>query len=232
MKIKPITSLVILMTLGAISNALAGSGESALNFTLTANISQSGPENDVQIRLYNHSGNRILLPNLNLYLEGKIDSADNMVFGSTGNFRNAREYPEIAPNNIYVIEVYSENPAVMHQTVKFSTERIQLKNGTDNAHVIYGHTAIVEEDPSRIFYGPKNRVPDEALQAINQPGYFAMLSGTVGGGYTASLNPQAGYSLYLPISFFGHLPNWGKNIANYAPGNYSGTGTVNIAATW
>ena len=226
MKIKLITTTVALLTLGAIGSALAGQGENNLNFTLNADVTQATPGNEVQFRLYDHIGTQLPLNSLNLTLQEVMDIDGNIVFGSTGN--GGENNREIAPKDIYVMEVYSDNPATAYQTIKVVSSTVSLQHGSDTTNVISAHYAMLKDSAHQSYHSAtQGKVPAVAIQQISTPQIFLLPEP-----YNGNFNtPTAGSAVYMPFSFLGWLPD-GSGITDYTPGAYTGSGDIIVTATW
>lgn len=227
MKLKKIATVFALLAVGAVGSALAGQGENILHYTLNTDLTKSTSDN-VLIRLYDHAGNKLPSNNLNLQLQEILDTDSNLVWGSTGKFGNVKDDPEIAPKDVYIVEVYSQDQTLKYSLVKFEANEISLKNGADEQHTLTARPTVLYDQP-RAFYGPADQVPADAINAVSTPKIFALL-GVAGLNTTGA--EKAGYSVYMPISFFAWLPNWGNDISNYTPGTYTGSGDIIITATW
>ena len=228
MKIKLITAAIALLTVGVITTAVASQGENNLAFTLNANVTKATPGDDVRFRLYNHNGTELPSDSLTMSLQEVLDTDNNLVFGSTGNIGNDRSTPEIAPDNIYVLEVYSQSGQVEYSKIGIKTQAVSLDNGTDDQHVITAKYAILHDKPST-YAGPAGTVPADAITRISSAQYFDLLNGE---STTDITGAQKGTAFYMPFSFFGHLPNWGDDISQYTPGDYTKSGQLIITAHW
>lgn len=232
MKMKTI-SLISSITLGMIGTSLAGYDEKQINYLLNATLSQDSPVSSLTIKLYRHDGTPIDLGTLTHTLNSVIDTEGNLVFGSTGEFNKTKDVPKIAPDNIYVIEVSHENPNATIQKTQFGFKKTYLQNGANTGKVLHGYPVVIAQDKNS-FSGAPGAVPDEVKQLISQPVYFVGLASEINEiGYGFSVNsPGQGRAIYLPVSFFAHLDEWGRETASYPLGNYSGAGTIDISATW
>ena len=229
MKIKLITAAIALLTVGVITTAVAGQGENNLAFTLNANVTKATPGDDVKFRLYNHAGNQLPSDSLTMSLQEAFDSDDNIVFGSTGNILNGdKTIPEIAPDNIYVLEVYSESGQVEYSSVGLKTKGVSLDNGTDKQHVITAKYAVLD-DGNSVYVGKSGSVPVDAINRISSAQYFHLVNDEVN---LNTVGAQKDEAIYVPFSFFGHLPNWGDDISQYTPGDYNASGELIITAHW
>ena len=214
--------------------ALGGYNEKQLNYLLNAELTQNEPiDNTLQINLYRYDGTPINLGTLTHTLEGVIDTKGNLVFGSTGEFDKTVNVPKIAPDNIYVIEVSHINPNATLQRTQFGFKKTYLQNGANTGKVLHGYPVVIA-DKENSFTGAPGAVPEEVKQLISQPLYFAGLPSTnddIGYGFPVN-SPGKGQAIYLPVSFFARLGEWGRETASYPLGNYSGAGTIDISATW
>ena len=109
---------------------------------------------------------------------------------------------------------------------------VKLNNDDDNANdVIDGRVGIISEGP-KVFNGTPDNVPSELLSEISTPSYFDLLAGQSSSQYQTDVNAIKSNSVYLPVGFFAHLPNWGDNTSGYTQDAYQGTGYIDIEASW
>ena len=229
MKIKTIAISIALVTLGSISGAMAGQGENNLNFTLNADVSQATPGQHVYIRLYNQNN---LLPgtNLNLTLQEALDTEGNVVWGTTGEIKSgySKIDQKIKPENIYVAEIYSPDGSVTYNGISTECNDFSLQIAGDATNVLTAQCNRIVDNKTA-YVGAKEQVPQDLQNLVSQAEFFGPSSTTT---YTLSATPNQGDSLYIPLAFYAHLPNWGGDLSAYTPGTYTGSGSMIIKASW
>ena len=233
MKIKKIAGVLALITLAATGVAWAGQGENVLEYHLNAHVTKS-TGGDVKVKIYKHFNE---VPKLDLLLEEALDPQNNLVWG-TGGMMGAtglQEYiPSIAPENIYEIELYSDDSNMVYQAMSVKCLPITLKpSDGDNQHVLDGVCGRPYVDGNATAYvGPKDTIPQALHDFASKRESFRNFPESRHVNYNLDATPQPGDALYFPIAFYAYLPGMGNDISNYEPGTYTGDGAIIIAAAW
>ena len=231
MKLKIIAASITLLTLGSVGNVLAGQGENSLQFTVKADVAQATGDDNVQIRVYNQNN---ALPNANITanLKESVDDLGNLVWGSTGQYLYFEGWPQIAPKDIYVVEVYSKAGAITYSNLlETKCTDLSLVNGADSKNILTGNCAhmLVNDSKAPLYLGAAGAIPDALKQEISSPQYFEASKEDY---YDVPSSIKEGDALYFPISFFAHMPAWGDDLSSYPEGRYTVTSSMIIRASW
>ena len=237
MKIKKIAGVLALIILAATGTAWAGQGENVLEYHLNANVTKATPGGDVRVKIYKHFNE---VPKLDLLLAEGLDFVsgigDVLTWGTDGiGVQGGGFFPRVAPENIYEIELYSDNNNIAYKAMSVKCFPITLQKAGDTQHVLDGVCGRPYDDVnvnSTAYVGPKNQIPQALQDFASKDETFQSFPAEDHVNYTNSKTPQPGDALYFPIAFYAYLPGMGNDISNYEPGLYTGSGAVIIAARW
>ena len=233
MKSKIITSSLALLSLGMMGEVIAEEGRNNFEVTLNADLSKTVSEDNVQIRLYNQ-GTQLSEGRLNVDLQQTMNGKGSIIWGGSGISVSGRPGLNallIDPENIYVVEIYSNNNITFKSMIAGCLEQINLQHSSGDENILTGVCGSFYPlgGQQQLYTGNSGQVPNKLTQVMSAPLAFTDAPNM---SYTIPEDIVAGDALYFPVAFYAHLPEFGSNLSKYQPGLYTGNGSMVITASW